>query len=451
MDIKLKNKSIRKQIMISIIGILIMTFLVSAVLYITLSKQIIVSQTKAELKKAANLLENEIILMVERDETTIRDRYKTAKILANITLLNRFLLMQSVVLDRDNQIVYPKTGWTTERLQKLIATRSEEEEYIVIQHTFTDERIPFKKIVLLKRYNDSKNIRSSLLNVLLISFLVGLVISGIIGYILSKRIYYPIKSLRYSMNKYLDGDQSEIDVYESKDEIQELSEVFRTLTNKITRLTNRQKQFFQDSSHELKTPLMSIQGYAEAIKDGIVGGKEQDESLDIIISEAQRLKSIVDDVIYLSKIDNLEDELIIKTENLKNIILEGSQVAMPLLKSNNIDISINCEGILINCDYEKMKRVFINLIGNGARYAKTKITVNVFENEESVIIDVIDDGNGFEFGFEEKVFDRFYNGKKGGSGIGLSLTKEIVEKHNGEIVAINNINYGAIFKITLKK
>ena len=253
------------------------------------------------------------------------------------------------------------------------------------------------------------------------------------------------------MNKYIKDGKDEIEVYQSKDEIQDLSEIFKLLAKKISRLNDRQKQFFQNSSHELKTPLMSIQGYAEAIKDGIVKGEELDNSLDIIISETQRLKNIVDDVIYLSKIDNLEDEFILKPEKIKDIIKEAISVVTPLVNANHINVELSCnEDIILTCDAEKMKRVFINLIGNGSRYAKTKIVVNVSKYEKILMIDVIDDGKGFEYGQEEKVFDRFYNGKKGGSGIGLALTKEIIEKHGGEIVAINNMNYGAIFKITLK-
>ena len=184
----------------------------------------------------------------------------------------------------------------------------------------------------------------------------------------------------------------------------------------------------------------------------LLQGNEVDFSLDIIISETQRLKNIVDDVIYLSKIDSLDDAFIMKEVKVLTIIEESISSVSPLLKSNNIALEVNCDSsIILKCDAEKMKRVFINLLGNGSRYAKSKIVINVNDNENNLSIDVIDDGKGFEYGQEEKVFDRFYNGKKGGSGIGLALTKEIIERHKGSISAINNINFGAIFKITFRK
>jgi signal transduction histidine kinase len=424
----------------------------TATLYGIVSKQFIVRQTRSELKLAIETAEASFEKYVERLEANTRATEKVTKnvnvrMIAELELFSQVLGANSVIVN-DNEIIYPKQGWDKDRLIEVVSTaRLDGEQYVVYTHKTENQNMPFDTIVMVKKFNDIKTIRNLGILSLLISFGIGLVVALIVSIYLSQKIYKPIKTLKDTMNGYMTKKET-VEVFESNDEIEELSIVFKSLSDKIDRMDLRQKQFFQNSSHELKTPLMSIQGYVEAIKDGIISDEEMDHSLDIIISETQRLKNIVDDVIYLSKIDSLEDEFILKENNMLAIINDAVDVVNPLLSANNLSIEVNCdETISMLCDNDKIKRVFINLISNGSRYAKSKIVVNVNIHQNHLMIDVIDDGKGFEYGQEETVFDRFYKGKQGGSGIGLALTKEIVEKHGGTIEAINHMNYGAIFKI----
>lgn len=455
MDIKLKNKrKIRNRVIGSLIAVLVITFIITIVSYIALSKQFIISQTKDDLKNAGILLEKNFFessrLLRNENNSILLNR----RIISDINLLNKFLNMQTIVLSEENEVVFPLELWDKERIRRIKERISKESnDFILYEHSI--KKIEFgnktiSSIILLKRYDDVKKLRDSGIRILGISFLIGIVFAVLIGISMGKRIYKPLKLLNNSMNEYMKDSKTEIKIYKSNDEIEEIFTVFSHLTKKINNLTERQKQLFQDSSHELKTPLMSIQGYAEAIRDKIVTGDDLDNSLDIIISETQRLKNIIDDVIYLSKIDSLVDEMAITPEKLNSIISESVEIVYPMLSVNNLKVEINCGDIIFNCDREKIKRIFINLISNASRYAKSKIIINAVKIDSTLSIDVIDDGNGFELGQEEKVFDRFYNGKKGGSGIGLALTKEIVHLHNGEIIAINNMNYGAIFKMTFR-
>lgn len=457
MDIKLRAKnSINKRMMWGIVSVLLITFSITVLIFSFVSKQFVINQTKDDLEQAANVLEENFFQTIKRNQDNEAvTRLSMAKLISNIEVFNRFMKMTTIVLNEEGEVLFPKTGWDKEKVAlTLRRINLRNTEYIVYEHTLKDrfytnetEEV-FRKLILLKKYDDVKSLRNIGVRAFVISFSIGLVIAILISAAISKRLTKPIIRLERDMNNYLIS-KTPVTVYPSNDEIEALSIKFKQLTDKISSLDERQKQFFQNSSHELKTPLMSIQGYVEAIKDGIVEGDELDHSLDIIISETQRLKNIVDDVIYLSKIDSLEDEFVLKNHCLRDIIKDAMLVTKPLLEVNKINIEVNClEEVSLNCDYEKMKRVFINLIGNGTRYAKTKIIINVHTHDNGLIIDVIDDGNGFDFGQEEKVFDRFYNGKNGGSGIGLSLTKEIIERHGGTIQAINNMNYGAIFKIT---
>jgi len=433
--------------MMSFVLVLVVTYLMSILVYGFVSRQYIVKQTRNELYDIAESVEDSMAKLLERNADT-RSVSRSLKLIQELELFNQVLGTKAVLLNEDSEIVYPRDGWNQERLKNLINTaKLDNESQVVIKHTITTDGIPFDSIVLYKKFEDVRVFRALGIRSLLISFVAGSLFALVIGLYQSQKIYKPIKELKTTMQSYM-KNKTEVQVNYSNDEIEELSLIFKQLTDKINNLDMRQKQFFQNSSHELKTPLMSIQGYVEAIKDGIVTGDEQEKSLDIIISETQRLKNIVDDVIYLSKVDSLEENFMMNKHNLSELILDAKKVVMPLLIASELEFEINCDkSIEFNCDYDKIKRVFINLISNGSRYAKTKIVVNATLQQYLLVVDVIDDGEGFEYGQEVTVFDRFYKGKQGGSGIGLALTKEIVEKHGGQIKAINHLNYGAVFNM----
>lgn len=383
--------------------------------------------------------------LADRDLTRLTNVWINS-VIGNLNKVNK---TQTILVSQDNTIAYPDKGWDMDDLNRIKRRTLFSQEGIYYEYPFSDSEGDYKSVFLVKAYEDIKDLRKSGIVAFIISFSISSLIALTISTLFSKRLYKPIALLSSSIKNFTERKEP-VTVYHSNDEIEYLALQFKAMTDQIIQLDERQKQFFQNSSHELKTPLMSIQGYAEAIKDGIVTGDELEQSLNVIIAESQRLKGIVDDVIYVSKIDSMEDQIRKTSGNLSQVIHEASEVVKPLLVAANIKLEIVCdEAVMAEFDYEKMKRVFINLIGNGSRYAKSKIVVNVNQASGRTYIDVIDDGPGFEVGQEAFVFDRFHKGDKGGSGIGLSLTKEIIDKHGGSIRAVNNMNYGAIFKIEI--
>lgn len=449
--IKLKAKNIiGKRIVMNFLGVLILTFLVTILIFSFFSKQFTIQEIERDLEQSGKIIETNMIRANSKaGDANEPERFKINRLIAVVELFDAFNKTQTVVISND-EVIYPVRNWSIERVNNIIKqNRISNDDYIKYEYIVQDDSISVDELVFLKKYEDAKNLKNIGFKAFLISFSIGMFIAFVVSIFMSQRLYKPIRRLNESVMAYK-NHKEEVTIFHSKDEIEDLAYNFKEMTEQLNTLDDRQKQFFQNSSHELKTPLMSIQGYAEAIKDGIVEGAEMDKSLNIIISETQRLKSIVDDVIYLSKIDNMEDEFIMGDVILKTVIEDAVHVVTPLLQLNDLIIEVNCkEDLVLFCDKDKMKRVFINLISNGSRYARTKIVVNVNQHKSKTIIDVIDDGEGFEYGQEDKVFDRFYNGKKGGSGIGLSLTQEIIKKHSGTIKAINNMNYGAVFKIEL--
>jgi signal transduction histidine kinase len=236
------------------------------------------------------------------------------------------------------------------------------------------------------------------------------------------------------------------------DEIEELADCFSAMVQKLKTYDVQQKRFLQNTSHELKTPLMSIQGYAEAIKDGIVEGEEMEESLDVIIAESKRLKKIIDEMIYLIKLDNVEETFHYETAGIHEVILQSIKSVKALADAGGINLKTegdcSLEGFI---DKEKLTRAVINILGNAIRYADKEIDINWKSNDNYIEILIKDDGKGFENGEENSIFERFYKGEKGGTGIGLAIAKAIVTGHNGRIEAYNAIPKGAAFRIMIPR
>ena len=208
---------------------------------------------------------------------------------------------------------------------------------------------------------------------------------------------------------------------------------------------------FQNTSHELKTPLMSIQGYAEAIRDGIIEPEDVGESLDIIIDESKKLRDTVNSIVYISKIDKRINDEEIKNINLWELSEEQRLRLAMVASGKNIEIinEVDKELVIPYSD-EKLDVIFSNILSNSMRYASEKIIIKGYVDVlENIVIVFEDDGRGFSSGEEKLVFNRFYKGKNGVTGLGLSIVKTIIDSSGWFVEAYNNIYGGASIEITI--
>lgn len=221
------------------------------------------------------------------------------------------------------------------------------------------------------------------------------------------------------------------------------------LGKQIENSQEKLKQFFQNVSHELKTPIMSIQGYAEGIQTNVI--KDQVAATQIIIDESQKMSALIDELLYISKIDSgqltIQKEPIEIKELLYDCLLSVELMAKN--KGTEIKIDFSETSLIIYGDEKQLSKAFLNIIVNALRYAESQIIIECKESRKYIEIVIRDDGNGISEIDLPHVFERFYTGEKGNTGIGLSLTKEIIEAHNGQISA-GNLDKGAVFKITLR-
>jgi len=193
---------------------------------------------------------------------------------------------------------------------------------------------------------------------------------------------------------------------------------------------------------------MSIQSYAEGITYGVV---DSDTAVEVIVGEVKRLTKLVEDLLYLSRLDAIEENYNYGVFDLNDFIKTCIERMNGIAIKNNIEIVYNDEFSKINigADEETLSRAINNIISNCIRYAKSKVTIDgkLIPNDK-IEIRIFDDGPGFDKKDIPNLFERFYKGNKGNYGLGLAISKSVLTKHHGEINAQNYEN-GALFTIIL--
>ena len=215
----------------------------------------------------------------------------------------------------------------------------------------------------------------------------------------------------------------------------------------IEKEAERQQTFFQNASHELKTPLMAIQGYAEGIQAGVM---DTGSAAEVILKESDRMTELVDELLDISKIDMGRQQLALSEMDVRELLYDGIRAVEPAAAASGITIVPDFpeEPVMVICDDTRLRRAVTNILSNGVRYARSELRLTCRADKRHVTIRIQDDGNGIAEADLPHIFDRFYMGKSGKSGIGLALTKEIVHLHRGTIRAYNG-ETGAVFEISI--
>ena len=215
----------------------------------------------------------------------------------------------------------------------------------------------------------------------------------------------------------------------------------------IEKEAERQQTFFQNASHELKTPLMAIQGYAEGIQAGVM---DTGSAAEVILEESDRMTELVDELLDISKIDMGRQRLALSEVDVRELLYDSIRAVEPTAAAGGIAIVPDFpeELVMLSCDDTRLRRAVTNILSNGVRYARSELRLTCRADKRHVTIRIQDDGNGIAEADLPHIFDRFYMGRSGKSGIGLALTKEIVHLHRGTIRAYNG-ETGAVFEISI--
>lgn len=214
----------------------------------------------------------------------------------------------------------------------------------------------------------------------------------------------------------------------------------------IEKEAERQQTFFQNASHELKTPLMAIQGYAEGIQAGVMdaGG-----AAEVILAESDRMTELVEELLDISKIDMGRQLLAFSEMDIRELLYDSIRAVEPAAAGGIAIVpDFPEEPVMVSCGDTRLRRAVTNILSNGVRYARSQLRLTCRADKRHVTIWIQDDGDGIAEADLPHIFDRFYMGKSGKSGIGLALTREIIHLHNGTIRACNG-DTGAVFEISI--
>lgn len=276
-------------------------------------------------------------------------------------------------------------------------------------------------------------------NMTLLLFLA--VIGSLIMFYFSKRLVNRIVKIRSRVKSITEGFWDNPIQVDKNDELGDLELSFEHMRQQLIAQNRFKNDMFQNISHELKTPIMVISTYAQGVKDNVYPEGDLSKTIDVILDESNKLEDKVQKILYLNKLQFLKD----KAEPMMPVKI--APIIEELIKRfqniRKIDFEIDLEEeVEFMGDSEKWKIALENILSNNLRYAQSKIKIELDENK----LVITNDGPDIEFENPEDVFLAFKKGKSGHNGIGLEITKSIVELFSYKISA-NNSENGVVFTI----
>lgn len=297
----------------------------------------------------------------------------------------------------------------------------------------------------------------------LIVWPVVLILISVIGYLFIKKSFLPVKQIVETVKNITAEDLTlRIGKIESKDEIGDLIDTFNSMIDRLQNSFEQVKQFSDNVSHELKTPLTIFKGEIEVALRKERSQNEYIAILESLLEEAGKYESIIENLLVLSRIDSTGKTYSFREINLNRVIMEAYEETIPLASRKDIIFSLNrLDEIIIQGNDGLLKRLFVNLMVNAVKYTEPAGRIDlelikrksILESEELFTAEFIitDTGMGIPGDDLPHVFKRFYRVEKsrsprtGGVGLGLTIVKKIMELHKGKIRITSTVNKGTSF------
>lgn len=308
--------------------------------------------------------------------------------------------------------------------------------------------------------------------IVLIIVLIFIIAITIISFITSKTIVKPIKKIANGADEIANGNLDYNIEYDSTNELGQTVKSFNHMRLRLKESLEKQRKSEEERkiliagiAHDLRTPLTSAKGYAEGLRDGIANTPEkQKKYINTIISSISNTEKILDDLLTISKLELNTYELNPIDIKARDFFDDGAVEIKEWISKYDFDFEYNCncgDNVYLSLDIDRCIRVIYNIISNSLKYrredVKGKVTLSINEYDKSVIIEIADNGIGVDNESIKNIFETMYRADKArtrvsdGSGLGLSVCKQIVELHGGSIWATSTVNEGLSIFISLPK
>ena len=292
---------------------------------------------------------------------------------------------------------------------------------------------------------------------LVLAFIGGSLIIAIPLTIIAVNLFTKtVDRVNYSFGRVADGDfTTKLELKSNNTYVNEMVINFNKMVDQLNSVAIMKNDFISTFSHEFKTPMVSIKGYAELLSGNDNLTPEQQEYVKIIISESKRLSTLAEKVLMVSKLDsqviNSEKTTFRVDAQLEEciLLLDGA------MQEKNIELNANLKKVKISADAGLIKEIWINLLNNAVKYTGVggKIDVLCYQENKNAVVVIKDNGTGISEENLPYIFDKFYQGnaKKsyGGLGLGLTLCKKITESFNGTITCESKVGEGSTFTVTI--
>ncbi|MFD2655086.1 sensor histidine kinase [Gracilibacillus thailandensis] len=398
----------------------------------------------------------------------------------NLQLLEHLADMtdtSAVILDQNGETVL-QTNWHDDITDEVLANPQIKQlkagETIVEDYTFnsttylkvaqpiTNQDNIQGSVVLFSSFGLISNSIHNIIFFVILASLGAVVLAIGFTFFISKKLGAPLIAMEKVAKQIAEKKNFSLRVdYKANDEIGSLAHAINHLSETLERYQTNRNEFFSNITHELKTPLTYVKGYANAVRNEMYQSKEErDEFLEIIENETDHISNLMDDLTDLSKIE--EGKIDLNKEDINMNKLAEEMIRRSQFRASEKGLSLHLDipdsTIFLFADKNRLDQVLTNLVENAVRYTeKGNITLAVTEERNDVIMQVKDTGIGIKEEDIPYLFERFYRVDKsrsranGGTGLGLAIVKNLVEMHDGDIHVDSELNKGTTITLRFPK
>ena len=288
------------------------------------------------------------------------------------------------------------------------------------------------------------------------AFLVCIIVGTFLSAIVSRVLLKPINELIRAIQMVAKGDFTvRVQKIPYRGELSELMNNFNVMAEELGSTEIFRQNFINNFSHEFKTPIVSIRGFARRLQKSSLSDQQRKEYTDIIIEEAERLTNMSSNILLLTKFENQQIISDKKEFHLDEQLRRCVLLLEKQWNKKNISFNMNLSEVLYYSNEEMLSHVWLNLLSNAIKFSNhdSKINVKCFKDIQNIIVIIKDHGIGIDSNTINKIFDKFYQGDAShtieGNGLGLSLVKRIIMLCKGEISVSSEVGKGTTFVIKL--